>query len=287
MSEELLKTRTGQFPIGFRDCLADSLIWARGNRFAAVDLVADVAVKRDQALREGIAVGAADLAGWRELITADEDRRRAAVGAATDFIRESPRDPPPIFLTIMLPEEPDRARRENFDFMVSAYSGLVETLEECDARLVIEGWPGPGAQCCTPETLRAFFKACPSERIGVNFDPSHLLRMGIDPIRFLHEFSNRVYHMHAKDTEFITENLYVFGHEQMPTFAEKIRHGAAAWRYAIPGHGCARWTDMFQVLNDSGYNGYVSIELEDSNFFETEDDKKTALTLAAQYLAGC
>ena len=67
--------------------------------------------------------------------------------------------------------------------MVDSLNALSLALEAAGGRLVIEGWPGPGALCCTPETYRATFRECPSPAIGVNYDPSHLLRMGIDPIR--------------------------------------------------------------------------------------------------------
>ena len=287
MHAETLKTRTGQFPIGFRDCLENSIAWARDNGFAVLDLVKDVPEKRERARTTGLSVGAMDLPTVRSLITADEGRREAAVAATATFLRECSGDRPAIFLTIMLPEEPERARRENFEFMVAAYSALSGILEECDCRLVNEGWPGPGALCCTPEGLRAFFAACPSERIGVNYDPSHLIRMGIDPVRFLHEFSGRVFHMHAKDTELIAENIYAFGHEQPPTFAKNIPFGAVAWRYTIPGHGQTPWTGIFRILEQSGFDGFVSIELEDANFRDTEDLKKAGLLHAGRFLTGC
>ena len=55
---------------------------------------------------------------------------------------------------------------------------------------------------------------------GVNYDPSHLMRMNIDPLRFLYEFGNRVYHVHGKDTEWLSDNLYDYGSEQPATFAK-------------------------------------------------------------------
>ena len=102
--------------------------------------------------------------------------------------------------------------------------------------------------------------------MGINYDPSHLLRMGIDPLRFLQEFGDRVVHMHGKDTELLSENQYEFGHEQPPTFAKKIRFGSLHWRYTIPGQGVMRWGKAFQMLESIGYKGCISIELEDANF---------------------
>ncbi|HID11771.1 MAG TPA: sugar phosphate isomerase/epimerase, partial [Candidatus Latescibacteria bacterium] len=37
------------------------------------------------------------------------------------------------------------------------------------------------------------------EAFGFNFDPSHLHWQGVDPVKFLKRFGNRVYHVHMKD----------------------------------------------------------------------------------------
>jgi sugar phosphate isomerase/epimerase len=173
--------------------------------------------------------------------------------------------------------------------MVEGYSELIGTLEEHDARLVIEGWPGPGCVCSTPETFRAFLKSCPSDRIGIVFDPSHLLRMGIDPLRFLREFAHRVFHVHGKDTELLGDALFEFGHEVPAVFAPRVNYGAFAWRYTIPGHGLMRWIEAFRILEEHGYGGCVSIELEDANFNHGTDgqSEKQGLILAGNYLSGC
>jgi sugar phosphate isomerase/epimerase len=160
-------------------------------------------------------------------------------------------------------------------------------LVEHGARIVIEGWPGPVALCCTPETYRAFLKEMDSPAAAINYDPSHLLRMGIDPIRFLREFGDRVGHVHGKDTELLSEGLYEFGHEQPPTFARTPAFGGASWRYCIPGHGQVRWGEAFRLLAAAGYRGYVSVELEDGDFNGAETGEKLGLVLARQYLEGC
>ena len=37
------------------------------------------------------------------------------------------------------------------------------------------------------------------EEFGFNFDPSHLLWQGVDPVEFIREFPDRIYHVHIKD----------------------------------------------------------------------------------------
>lgn len=137
---------------------------------------------------------------------------------------------------------------------------------------------------CTPETVRAFLKDV-GPGAGLNYDPSHLIRLRVDHIRFLREFIGSVKHVHAKDTEIIDDALYEFG--TLPaTFAKGHGFGEWTWRYAIPGHGEARWTEIFSILKQNGYAGVVSVELEDENFNGTEAGEKAALIHSLAFLRG-
>jgi sugar phosphate isomerase/epimerase len=187
----------------------------------------------------------------------------------------------------MLPKEPDRDRAENFGFMLESYGPLCAAMDEAGGKLVVEGYPGPGALCCTPENFRRFFAEVGSPAAGINYDPSHLIRMGIDPLRFLEEFGPRVFHVHAKDTEIHAERQYELGTEQPATFTPGFGFGGTFWRYTIPGQGIMRWRRAFELLSAGGYEGMVSVELEDMNFNGTESGEREALLLSRHYLVGC
>ena len=121
---------------------------------------------------------------------------------------------------------------------------------------------------------------------GLNYDPSHLIRLRVDHIRFLKEFAPHVKHVHAKDTDVYEDALYEFG-TQDATFTPSHRWGQWTWRYTIPGQGVAHWNEIFRVLKESGYRGAVSVELEDENFNGSEEGEKAALTASLAYLRGC
>jgi len=287
-----MTTRTGAFRIGFRDALswkADTEAiarWAKEQSFAFLDLADDGDRKLKKLKELGLGVGAVDLPNRKGMIAADRRKRKDAVAENTAFMKRC--IGARIFLTLMLPDDPALERKQNFAFMVESYGELAGALEESEAKLVIEGWPGPGCVCCTPEGYRAFLAECPSDRVGINYDPSHLIRMGIDPLRFLREFADKVLHLHAKDTEIVTENLYEFGHEVPGIYTPPIPYGALSWRYTIPGHGQMRWAEAFRILEESSYSGLVSIELEDARFCDgTAASTQTALRLSGGYLTGC
>ena len=295
----MLTTRTGNFPIGFRRLTfspwqkdpAHFLPWAKKLEFAVIDLGRDAHVEGPNNAKTftdaGFRIGSADLPEWSGLISPDSARRRAAVEQNSACIRACAALGVKNFFMVMLPEKPEAPRKENFAHMIDALNDLSLALDATDTRLVIEGWPGPGAQCCTPETVRATLKACSSRRIGLNFDPSHLLRMHIDPLRFLEEFVDRVYHVHGKDCEILTENLYLYGSEQPPTFGKPRDFGWTTWRYCIPGHGGFRWTRGLEILASRNYQGVVSIELEDENFNGSELGEQRGLIAASHFLMTC
>ncbi len=290
----MLTTQTGSYPIGFREVCTWNvdievfIDWAQGHDLGVIDLVSDGPAKAAKLAAAGMRVGAIDIPNRNALLTADAGKRRAAVAETIEFIKACAETGPPVFFTMMIPDDPSLPPRENFDFMVSSYNELAATLEGCDGRIAVEGWPGPGCVCCTPEGFRAFFEKCPSDRFGINFDPSHLLRMGIDPLRFLREFAGRVFHVHGKDAELLSENVYEYGHEVPALFASAPAFGGHTWRYTIPGYGQTRWTAVLDILKERGYAGYVCIELEDARFNDkTGYSEQRALVLASRYLSGC
>lgn len=287
-----MNTRTGNFPIGFRRLWMDwhkdlpgLIAWARQSNLSAIDLGKDADVSGQAVLDAGLTLGSVDLKEWQGMISPDKSTREKAIAANAEYIAACAKLGAMNHFLVMLPENKDLPRAENFGYMVESFTALAPVFEQHNARIVIEGWPGPGALCCTPEGYRAFFNAVPSKAMGVNYDPSHLMRMGVDPLRFLREFIGRVYHVHGKDTEIIAENLYEYGHEQPPTFGKPFSFGNMSWRYTIPGQGEVRWYEVMKTLTAAGYKGAVSIELEDANFNGTEAGEKQGILAGATYLA--
>jgi len=287
----MAKTRTGSFDIGFRLIgapwqkeLPAVIEWAKANDFAALDLRRDGDQTAHQVKAAGLRVGSVDLLEWQGMIHPDKAKRAEAVAKNAAYIKAAGAVN---HFIVMLPAEAQRPIAENFLFMVDSFNALAPVFEEAGARLVVEGWPGPGSVVCNPEGYRAFFKECPSPAYGVNYDPSHLVRMGVDPLRFLREFGHKVFHVHGKDTELNSEALYEYGNSLPRIFGRNPAYGGTCWRYTLPGHGVVRWTETFKVLAEFGYQGCVCIELEDANFNVGEAGEKQGFILSRQYLAGC
>lgn len=308
-----MTTRTGDFRIGLRagrsawqqdwPALAR---WAKEAGFELLDLplpsdehasgaaeerpgarpvrVADL--KAVQA--EGIDVTCVDLLDWPALISADPGRRREAAARNAEYLHLMAAHDVRVFLAVAVPEDPDRPARRNFELAVESFGQLAEVAGSLGTVVVLEGWPGEGPRyahlCCNPQQCRAMLKAVPGKGLGLCYDPSHLIRMGIDHARFLEEFATRVGHVHAQDTEVLTDNLYEVGFCQQTLTEPPWAFSKLAWRYTIPGHGMARWSYIFRMLQLAGYKGSVRVELEDAEFSGSPERERMGLLAELAYL---
>lgn len=289
-----MATRTGSFPIGFRRGWSDwqkdlggLTKWAKESAFEVIDLGVASREDLDLAKAAGLRLGTADLKGGG-LMSVDAGRRREAVDAAVAYVKETAALGAKVFFTCVIPENASGKRSENYAIAVESFGPVARAAADAGAVVAIEGWPGGAPHypslCCTPETVRSLIKDVGGKGIGVNYDPSHLIRLGVDHVRFLREFVGNVAHVHAKDTEVDTEAIYEYGLYQDGVFGQSHGFGSYVWRYTIPGHGQARWTEIFGILKDSGYQGCVCIELEDENFNGTEAGEKNALMTSLEFL---
>ena len=291
----MASTRTGNLPIGFRrggsewqQDLQTVIDFATEHGFEALDLPALPVDDLKRVTDAGLRLGTVDLPPpWTDLACGESERRSGAADRCANYIQEAATLGVQNFFAVVLPDDNTADRSENMGYAVDGYQRLCNAMDG-EARLLLEGFPGRpphyGALACTPADFRLFADRVGSARIGVNFDPSHLVRMGIDPQRFVHEFADRIHHVHAKDTELIDEALYEHGNTQPATEAPKHGFGGVTWRYTIPGHGVIRWTKLLQLLTDRGYTGPVCIELEDENFNGTTEGEQRGLIASLQYL---
>ncbi len=95
---------------------------------------------------------------------------------------------------------------------------------------------------------------------GFNFDPSHLGYQGVDYVKFIYEFSDRIFHVHMKDaywSEHPTDIGVFGGHTD---FGDNRRY----WNFRSLGRGKIDFENIIRALNDIKYQGPLSVEWEDS-----------------------
>ncbi|HUW19946.1 MAG TPA: sugar phosphate isomerase/epimerase [Sedimentisphaerales bacterium] len=98
------------------------------------------------------------------------------------------------------------------------------------------------------------------EAFGFNYDPSHLGYQGVDYVKFIRVFSQRIFHVHMKDAWWGHGDgtVGVFGGHT--GFADPRRY----WDFRSLGHGDINFEEIIVALNDAGYRGPLSVEWEDS-----------------------
>jgi len=95
---------------------------------------------------------------------------------------------------------------------------------------------------------------------GFNFDPSHFGYQGVDYVKFLRTFPDRIFHVHMKDAWWGhgDGSVGVFGgHTE---FSDPRRY----WDFRSLGHGDINFEEIIVALNDIKYQGPLSVEWEDS-----------------------
>ena len=120
----------------------------------------------------------------------------------------------------------------------------------------------PGFCVYNPETLLKLRKAV-GPVIGCNFDPSHIVWQGMDPVAAIRELEGAIYHCHAKDTKVDKYNTAKNGVLDTKHYSDEL-HRSWVFRSVGYGNDMTYWRDMISNLRLTGYDYVMSIEHEDS-----------------------
>jgi sugar phosphate isomerase/epimerase len=156
--------------------------------------------------------------------------------------------------------------------------GVKIVIENC----VMEGWHPdgyPGNLAYSPELWEWMFDL----GLYLNYDPSHLVWMGIDPIEAVRPYVDRVAHAQAKDIELFPERRNRYGWPGKAVVREDP-WDVGWWRYRVPGLGQVNWPKLVDTLYEHGFDGVLSVEHEDPVWGGTEDKVRTGLQVAHRTL---
>ena len=111
------------------------------------------------------------------------------------------------------------------------------------------------------ETLLRLREAV-GETVGANYDPSHLMWMGADPLAAIRALKGAIYHVHAKDTRVDPATSSI---NSLIETKDSDRVLERSWNYVTLGygHGEGWWRDFVTLLRATGYDDVLSIEHED------------------------
>ena len=148
-------------------------------------------------------------------------------------------------------------------------------IENCAMLFTNDEWPTGKNLARSPAIWDQMFEAIPSQNLGLNYDPSHMVWQHMDHIQPLRDYAQKLFHIHAKDSRIDHQALN--------------RHGVLAYpldyhQPRIPGFGDINWPRFIATLREVGYDGPVCIEVEDETFPQDLNGRLNALRTARNTL---
>ncbi|MFJ2030281.1 sugar phosphate isomerase/epimerase family protein [Streptosporangium sp. NPDC087985] len=159
----------------------------------------------------------------------------------------------------MFPPVPPSMIEDGYADFADRWNPILDVFDEVGVRFAHEVHPSEIAYDyhTTVRTLEAIGHR---PAFGLNWDPSHMVWQELDPVGFILDFADRIYHVDCKDAKVRT------GDGRRGRLASHLpwadmRRG---WDFVSTGRGDVPWEDCFRALNAIGYAGPISIEWEDA-----------------------
>ncbi len=235
----------------------------------------------DYCEQKGVAISA--LAYYPNVLTedrAEQDRIRRHLIAMIEAAPKLQVDT----ITTFIGRAQHKTVEENLELMQEIWKPILQAAEEKKVKIAIENcpmlfddgqWPGGQNLMTTPAIWRKVFSLLPSDYLGLNYDPSHFIWQQMDYIAPLHEFKDKIFHVHYKDIKLYPDRLRDVG-----IMAYPLQYMSPK----LPGLGDVDWGKYVSALNEIGYDGYSCIEIEDKAFEGTPERVLDSLKLSYRYM---
>ena len=156
------------------------------------------------------------------------------------------------------PPVPRKMIDAGFQLLADRWNPILDVFQECGVKFALEVHPTEIAfDIYSAE--RALQVLDNREEFGFNFDPSHLIWQGVDPVEFIRQFPSRIYHVHMKDAATTLNGRTGINSSHLP-FGDPRR----GWDFRSVGRGAVRFEEIIRALNAANYAGPLSVEWEDS-----------------------
>jgi sugar phosphate isomerase/epimerase len=173
---------------------------------------------------------------------------------------------------------------ENFQLFTELWPPIIKHAEAENIKIGIENcpmfftndeWPNGKNMAISPKIWKKLFELSGSKSLGLNYDPSHMIWQHMDYILPLHNFKDRIFHVHLKDAKVDKEKLNEVGILATPLDYHTPK---------LPGRGDIDWANFIVELELSGYNGPIVIEFEDKDFEKSEEEIIVGLQTTQKFL---
>ena len=158
----------------------------------------------------------------------------------------------------IFPPKNEELYEKGWDVFANRWGNIMDTFKGYGVKFALEVHPTEIAY--NIETAQRAIQALDGRSdFGFNFDPSHLIWQLIDPVVFIKTFKERIFHVHAKDSEIQEDEVRRSG--VIPTGA--WMRPDRGFRFRVPGWGDVKWKKVISALLSVGYDYVLSFEHED------------------------
>jgi sugar phosphate isomerase/epimerase len=183
--------------------------------------------------------------------------------------------------------DPTQPVADNLREAETVFRPLVDRAGELGVKLIVEncvmeGWHPdgyPGNLAYSPELWEWMFDL----GLYLNYDPSHLVWIGIDPVEALRPYIDRIPHAQAKDIQVDAAARNRYGWPGRAVVRDDP-WDVGWWRYRVPGLGQVDWVRLVDTLYEGGFDGVLSVEHEDPVWGGSEERVEIGLRIAHRTL---
>lgn len=142
---------------------------------------------------------------------------------------------------------------EEWDMLCTGINKLGKVAKDMGIKLCLHHHMGTVIQ--TEDEIDRLMANTDPEVFGLLFDSGHLAYCGEDYMSVLKKYANRIRHVHLKD---IRPEMVKKVRDEHLSFLQGVRLGT----FTVPGDGAIDFKPIFDVLEETGYEGYVLVEAE-------------------------
>lgn len=234
-------------------------VWAISNHLTGQAVCDDPIDARHQAILPPQVWGDGDPEGVRRRAAhAMQLTARAAAGLGVDTVIGFTGSASWKYLAMFPPVTEQQVAAGYQDF-ADRWHPILDVFDEVGVRFAHEVHPSEIAYdyWTTVATLEAIGHR---PAFGLNWDPSHFVWQDLDPVGFLWDFRDRIYHVDCKDAKRQVGNGRNGRLGSHLPWADPRR----GWDFVSTGHGDVPWEACFRMLNTIDYTGPISVEWEDA-----------------------
>lgn len=142
---------------------------------------------------------------------------------------------------------------EEWDMLCTGINKLGKVAKDMGIKLCLHHHMGTVIQ--TEAEIDRLMANTDPKVFGLLFDSGHLAYCGEDYMSVLKKYANRIRHVHLKD---IRPEMVKKVRDEHLSFLQGVRLGT----FTVPGDGAIDFKPIFEVLEETDYEGYVLVEAE-------------------------